>query len=62
MICAYLTKFWSKTLGQPISGCDYIQIAGDNPFNAVLSCKVCGNVSGAGFEGVMDELKTGVMQ
>lgn len=35
----------SARLEAPVSGHQYIQVAGDRPSNAVLCCQVCGVVS-----------------
>lgn len=44
-ICARQGAIDSFKTGLNVSGHDFVQIGGDNPFNAVLECRVCGYIS-----------------
>lgn len=45
----------SARLGENISGHDFIQVAGNHPFNAILCCQVCGIMSNGDFDEESEE-------
>lgn len=44
-VCERQGIIGSFKTGLNVSGHDFVQVGGDNPFNAILECRVCGYIS-----------------